>query len=439
MNSASIVAQQMLDSHQRKSGEGAAQQDYEVYEEDASTLKEEEIPSLDLVSYSEANSTRMRPLFPASNFNVPGEDGMRQVARLQAKLNQRLGPEYVSTRSGPAGGPKVFYLEGWKSIDLANEIFGFNGWSSTIVKVDVDFCDVTESGRYNIGVSAIVRVTLRDGTFHEDVGYGTMDNAAKRGQGTEKAKKEAITDALKRALRNFGRSLGNCLYDKKFCEQVSKMKAQPPKYDMNEMKRPHEPANRPFHHEGEANNFKFNPAPNDAKRTNDSPSEIVRMQSAEHNTSSSSSRTMIVEGATASRTGERPAPGRSNETHASKKPASPRRGTVKGSIDTHEPLPAIKRSPDGEADARLERLRQAAERKAALQRKCATVEDEFTCDMIDMSASQLNRMETHDNRLEQEQSAQKQHLMPTNANVDNISYQLQNHTYHDSRAKRTRY
>jgi DNA repair and recombination protein RAD52 len=29
-------------------------------------------------------------------------------------------------------------------------------------------------------------------------------------------KKEAVTDALKRTLRNFGNLLGNCLYDKEY-------------------------------------------------------------------------------------------------------------------------------------------------------------------------------------------------------------------------------
>lgn len=37
------------------------------------------------------------------------------------------------------------------------------------------------------------------------------------------AKKEAVTDGLKRTLRNFGSLLGNCLYDKKHLADVSKM------------------------------------------------------------------------------------------------------------------------------------------------------------------------------------------------------------------------
>lgn len=51
------------------------------------------------------------------------------------------------TSSLAATGGKLSYIEGWKAIDLANEVFGFNGWSSTIVRMDVDFvrcqCETT--------------------------------------------------------------------------------------------------------------------------------------------------------------------------------------------------------------------------------------------------------------------------------------------------------
>ncbi|ORX95421.1 recombination protein Rad52 [Basidiobolus meristosporus CBS 931.73] len=139
-------------------------------------------------------------------------------------LSMQLGPEYVSTRAA-FGGTKVAYLEGWKSINLANEMFGFNGWSSTIVDYTVDYLDVTDTGRVSLGMSCIMRVTLKDGTYHEDVGYGNIENAKTKSQAFEKVKKEAATDALKRALRTFGNSLGNCLYDKNFLKQISRFKA----------------------------------------------------------------------------------------------------------------------------------------------------------------------------------------------------------------------
>ncbi|KAF9010076.1 Rad52/22 family double-strand break repair protein-domain-containing protein [Cyathus striatus] len=151
-----------------------------------------------------------------------------KIASLQFKLNQKLGPEYISQRPGPGGGPKLTYAEGWKIINLANEVFGFNGWSSSIVSMTTDYIDYNEeSRRYNVGVTAVIKVTLRDGVFHEDLGYGLADNSKSKGTALDKCKKEAVTDGLKRALRNFGNLLGNCLYDKSYTQEVVKIKVPP--------------------------------------------------------------------------------------------------------------------------------------------------------------------------------------------------------------------
>lgn len=110
-----------------------------------------------------------------------------KIASLQAKLNQKLGPEYISQRPGPGGGPKLTYAEGWKIINLANEVFGFNGWSSTVVSLTTDFVDFNEeSRRYTVGVTAIMKVTLRDGVFHEDIGYGMLENSKSKGAALDK-------------------------------------------------------------------------------------------------------------------------------------------------------------------------------------------------------------------------------------------------------------
>ena len=70
-------------------------------------------------------------------------------------------------------------------IQLANEVFGFNGWSSSIREVQVDYVrakhgihqnalidclqveEIPNTGKFNMAVSVIMRVTLRDGTYHE--------------------------------------------------------------------------------------------------------------------------------------------------------------------------------------------------------------------------------------------------------------------------------
>lgn len=73
--------------------------------------------------------------------------------------------------------------------------------------------------RYLAIWTATVRVTLPDGSYHEDVGVGDHENSDPA-KAIENCKKEAVSDALKRTLRLFGNALGNCLYDKSFTQQV---------------------------------------------------------------------------------------------------------------------------------------------------------------------------------------------------------------------------
>lgn len=161
----------------------------------------------------------------------------KEIATLQSKLEKQLGPEYISSRQGPSGG-KVHYVAAEKCIQLANEVFGFNGWSSQIKEVQVDFVDEhPQTLKVSLGLSVIVRVTLRDGSFHEDIGYGHIENCKGKAAAFEKAKKEGTTDGLKRALRNFGNVLGNCIYDKEYLAKVTKIKVQPGKWDVSNLHR----------------------------------------------------------------------------------------------------------------------------------------------------------------------------------------------------------
>ncbi|KAG0738786.1 hypothetical protein G6F57_002557 [Rhizopus arrhizus] len=141
--------------------------------------------------------------------------------RITTQLQKPLGPEFLTQRPGPTG--RLTYIEGKTAINLANEIFGFNGWSSNIKDTTIDFVDVLETGRINLGVSVTVRITLKDGTYHEDIGYGSSENTKSKAIAFEKARKQAVTDATKRALRNFGNALGNCIYDKVYLNGIGRM------------------------------------------------------------------------------------------------------------------------------------------------------------------------------------------------------------------------
>ena len=51
----------------------------------------------------------------------------------------------------------------------------------------------------------------------------------------EKARKEAVTDGMKRALRSFGNLLGNCLQDKEYIKLVGGQSKDTPKFDPAEV------------------------------------------------------------------------------------------------------------------------------------------------------------------------------------------------------------
>ncbi|KAI3371431.1 hypothetical protein L3Q82_024018 [Scortum barcoo] len=122
---------------------------------------------------------------------------------------------------------QVCYVEGHRVISLANEMFGYNGWSHSISQQNVDFVDLI-NGKFYVGVSAFVKVQLKDGSFHEDVGYGVSEGLKSKALSLEKARKEAVTDGMKRALKCFGNALGNCILDKEYLLAINKIPKQPP-------------------------------------------------------------------------------------------------------------------------------------------------------------------------------------------------------------------
>jgi DNA repair and recombination protein RAD52 len=52
------------------------------------------------------------------------------------------------------------------------------------ISFQIDFSEQTQ--RYCVGVTAIVKVTLRDGVYHEDVGFGMLDNCRQKGMALDK-------------------------------------------------------------------------------------------------------------------------------------------------------------------------------------------------------------------------------------------------------------
>ena len=122
------------------------------------------------------------------------------------------------------GGKKLLFISGSVVINIASDVFGYDGWSSSVVERDICFAESKEGGtEWDVGICTTVRVTLTDGNFHDGVGWRSMENERSRSLASEKAYKEGETDGLKRALGLFGNVLGDCAYDNAYCDKIRKM------------------------------------------------------------------------------------------------------------------------------------------------------------------------------------------------------------------------
>lgn len=148
-------------------------------------------------------------------------------------LSQPLDPQLIKQRDDYQGGRKIklSYIEGHTVKRHANEIFGFDGWDYQLDRVQEVYCGdhldrkTKEVKGRKVVYTAQVRVKVGD-LVREDVGYGS-GYGQDDGDATEGAIKEAVTDALKRALVSFGDQFGLGLYGGS-PSQVQRQQAAPP-------------------------------------------------------------------------------------------------------------------------------------------------------------------------------------------------------------------
>ena len=149
-----------------------------------------------------------------------------QVAALKAPLNRA----HVRQRS--QAGRSLSYIEGWRAIEAANHIFGFDAWD----RKTVDLRELGEprqvQDKWRVAYMARVRITVRTegnmlgGIVRDGCGYGSgIDRDL--GSAHESAIKEAETDAMKRALMTFGNPFGLALYDKDQAQVADAEAARP--------------------------------------------------------------------------------------------------------------------------------------------------------------------------------------------------------------------
>lgn len=128
------------------------------------------------------------------------------------KVSKELAKDLDASKvKPPPQGKYGSYIEGWWAIDEANRVFGFGGWSYCVDNLTVTNNDL-RGDKWAIGYLATVTVTV-EGVSRQDVGHG-QGFSKSPGDAHDSAVKEAVTDALKRALRTFGYRFGLALYDK---------------------------------------------------------------------------------------------------------------------------------------------------------------------------------------------------------------------------------
>jgi len=136
-------------------------------------------------------------------------------------LDANLDGSVVKERQG------FSYIEGWWAVKEANRIFGHGNWSHRIDSMNPVVTATQGNPNYDNGkgrqgylvaytcqVSVTVSTPDGDGNIHYGIGYGEGIDYNNCGQAYEAAVKEAETDAMKRALKNWGNPFGLALYDK---------------------------------------------------------------------------------------------------------------------------------------------------------------------------------------------------------------------------------
>ncbi len=145
-----------------------------------------------------------------------GEKAEPLPDRVLHLLDSTLDPKLVAHRRG-GNGQMVPYVEGYQAINQANRIFGYGEWGAELVG-PVGYRELTRTHKGTGEVSTVgmywatVRVQVRGCEPRSDVGCAfTADDSL---EAHDTAIKAAVTDAMKRALRQFGDQFGNALYDR---------------------------------------------------------------------------------------------------------------------------------------------------------------------------------------------------------------------------------
>lgn len=131
-------------------------------------------------------------------------------------LNQPIKEGLISFRKG-AGGKKLKYIKVDRAIDAANRIFGYGQWGYKVVSRNQGVISLERKGDVLSTVNRCVYYAdielYVNGAIYPFPGDGVGIVQYETIEGHETARKDAVSDALKRALRHYGDQFGLSLYD----------------------------------------------------------------------------------------------------------------------------------------------------------------------------------------------------------------------------------
>lgn len=140
---------------------------------------------------------------------------MTFTAEQNSALTAPLDKSKVKERS--QAGRQLSYIEAWHAIAEANRIFGHDMWDRETVETRQLGEPREVEGKFRVGYTCRVRVTVFTSTgskiVREGTGFGSGIDKDPH-QAHESAIKESESDAMKRALMTFGNPFGLALYDK---------------------------------------------------------------------------------------------------------------------------------------------------------------------------------------------------------------------------------
>ena len=130
-------------------------------------------------------------------------------------LNKPLDGSRVKTLE--KAGRKFSYLPTLDIVNHLNLIFGFDGWETSVIKLEMLNSTTNQNGNFVVTFSSIIQLKVWDenhknSIIREDNGI-SVSTAKTLGDAIETSSKACISDGIKRVAKSYGNSMGNPLYD----------------------------------------------------------------------------------------------------------------------------------------------------------------------------------------------------------------------------------